>query len=284
MQLDRMTDAQNAYNLAQKKTSLEIMRIRRKAMDRRGRLTRHEKQQIEELEKRNMDYRIAQMQGDIELEEFKEKHYDKAKEQYDKWVARQQHMIHDLQDIRNEELENALHNLNLMIQSRETYLSDLKIVFNKEEDLYREHYASLKSLRNAYISAGVPIPEEVETGISKLESKIKTTGGLTYAEALTKYYAEHPGVMGPIKPSDLIKYGYRGYQTGTPYVPETGLYVLHRGEAVIPAGRNMASKIHVEPITVNVTINDNADVEHLVQKIELAVQSGLISGIETTYK
>jgi len=71
-------------------------------------------------------------------------------------------------------------------------------------------------------------------------------------------------------------------QTGG-YVKETGLAVVHRGETVVPAGHN-PMKVHVEPITVNVNITDNADVEHLVQKIELAVQSGLISGIETTYR
>ena len=29
------------------------------------------------------------------------------------------------------------------------------------------------------------------------------------------------------------------YATGTNYVPETGIYMLHQGEAVIPASRNM---------------------------------------------
>lgn len=32
--------------------------------------------------------------------------------------------------------------------------------------------------------------------------------------------------------------GGRAYATGTDYVPETGLALLHRGEAVIPANQN----------------------------------------------
>jgi hypothetical protein len=74
-------------------------------------------------------------------------------------------------------------------------------------------------------------------------------------------------------------------QTGTPYVPETGLYMLHRGERVTPAHQNIgANKIHVEPITINVTITDNADIETLVQKIELATQAGIISGVTTKFR
>jgi SLT domain-containing protein len=34
---------------------------------------------------------------------------------------------------------------------------------------------------------------------------------------------------------------YVGYSTGTNYVPETGLALLHRGEAVIPAAKNQGA-------------------------------------------
>ena len=39
---------------------------------------------------------------------------------------------------------------------------------------------------------------------------------------------------------------YGSYATGTSYVPETGPYLLHKGEAVIPSGKNSAG------ITVNI--------------------------------
>ena len=35
--------------------------------------------------------------------------------------------------------------------------------------------------------------------------------------------------------------GVTGYATGTDYVPETGIYLLHEGEAVIPAAQNNGS-------------------------------------------
>jgi hypothetical protein len=45
-----------------------------------------------------------------------------------------------------------------------------------------------------------------------------------------------------------------GYQMGTPYVPSTGIYQLHRGEAVIPAGavvRSGASGGSTRPTVIN---------------------------------
>lgn len=35
------------------------------------------------------------------------------------------------------------------------------------------------------------------------------------------------------------------YQHGTPYVPKTGLYQLHEGEAVVPAGHNAPQEMHI---------------------------------------
>jgi hypothetical protein len=35
-------------------------------------------------------------------------------------------------------------------------------------------------------------------------------------------------------------FGFLGFQHGTPYVPKTGAYLLHKGEAVVPAYRNVS--------------------------------------------
>jgi hypothetical protein len=51
-----------------------------------------------------------------------------------------------------------------------------------------------------------------------------------------------------------------GYQTGTPYVPETGPYLLHKGEMVIPAnetsqGSSRMGQVATGPINTNLQIN-----------------------------
>ena len=42
-----------------------------------------------------------------------------------------------------------------------------------------------------------------------------------------------------------------GYATGTNYVPETGIYLLHRGEAVIPAAQNASGSSGGGDIIIN---------------------------------
>jgi hypothetical protein len=45
--------------------------------------------------------------------------------------------------------------------------------------------------------------------------------------------------------------GIPGYQHGTNYVPHTGLYTLHEGEKVIPAGRDYPE------LSINININES---------------------------
>ncbi|VVB52178.1 Uncharacterised protein [uncultured archaeon] len=52
---------------------------------------------------------------------------------------------------------------------------------------------------------------------------------------------------------------YMGYAQGTDYVPSTGLYKLHSGEAVIPKGGN--SESNVQTVTFNVTNNISANIK-----------------------
>ncbi|BDI54937.1 MAG: tail tape measure protein [Asgard archaea virus VerdaV3] len=62
--------------------------------------------------------------------------------------------------------------------------------------------------------------------------------------------------------------GLLSYQKGTPYVPRTGPYILHRGEEVIPAGRKGKGEIHVH-IDLRNAVVDNVD--RLSQRIAEAV-------------
>jgi len=64
---------------------------------------------------------------------------------------------------------------------------------------------------------------------------------------------------------------------------------VHQGETITPrggrsrGGGGLGGKIHVDPMHINVNVYDHTGVEQLVQKIELAIQSGLVSGITTGY-
>ncbi|MHA1971378.1 MAG: phage tail tape measure protein, partial [Candidatus Hodarchaeales archaeon] len=262
VELERMKDVQWQTNMVMKENSLEMLKLQLSAMQRRGRYTRDEKRRLEELRQANLKYRIESMENDIELQQFKHNYFDTAKKEYDDYVAVLNHRVKELKKAKDNEIEDLEHQLKRMLKLRETYLGDLDIIFKKEQKKYREYLEGLYAIRMEYERKGVLAPEKINVSISETEKKLGIERGLTYAEALTKYYAEHPGVMGPIAPSALIPYGYRGYQTGTPFVPETGLYMLHRGEAVIPAGRNKPSTVRIEvaPITITNYIRDITDV------------------------
>jgi hypothetical protein len=63
---------------------------------------------------------------------------------------------------------------------------------------------------------------------------------------------------------------FGSYQTGTDYVPKTGLYMLHKGEAVIPANQNTTNNNNTfsPNITINASGNSNAqDIAYEVKKV-----------------
>jgi hypothetical protein len=55
--------------------------------------------------------------------------------------------------------------------------------------------------------------------------------------------------------------GWRGYATGTPFVPETGLYQLHRGEQVIPRGQASSNRSVILRPTFQITGNISQDID-----------------------
>jgi hypothetical protein len=74
----------------------------------------------------------------------------------------------------------------------------------------------------------------------------------------------------------MLKKRIRSYDSGTDYVPSTGLYQLHKGEAVIPAGKNGGGS----PIIININnpvVNNPNDVTKLANALENVVRSNLIN-------
>ena len=96
-----------------------------------------------------------------------------------------------------------------------------------------------------------------------------------------------PETMGPLAP------GYRwlgSKQHGTPYVPQTGLYTLHQGEAVIPKHQNTSGrgktiiKVEMPPITINAVIKNETSIENLGSRIGSAIAAGFISGVDSEFE
>lgn len=88
------------------------------------------------------------------------------------------------------------------------------------------------------------------------------TAGTPVEYGKSTMFAMEQSVRGLFEPMTLLlnkifqKFG-QGFQTGTPYVPQTGLYQLHRGEAVIPASQNNYNNKSSQQITYAPVININ---------------------------
>jgi hypothetical protein len=69
---------------------------------------------------------------------------------------------------------------------------------------------------------------------------------------------------------------WAGYQGGTSYVPQTGTYMLHKGEAVIPASQNSSGGRAVNvTVNVNASIGSTYDVKRLCQEIGFELENAL---------
>ena len=83
-----------------------------------------------------------------------------------------------------------------------------------------------------------------------------------------KYYEDALAMVSTGSPIGSSSFG--SYQTGTDYVPKTGLYMLHKGEAVIPANQNTTNNNNTfsPNITINASGNSNAqDIAYEVKKV-----------------
>jgi hypothetical protein len=71
--------------------------------------------------------------------------------------------------------------------------------------------------------------------------------------------------------------GILGFEVGTPYVPQTGLALVHQGEAIIPASQNPAAggAGGGTPVTMNINISalDGASVQRIIPMLTRQIAS-----------
>ena len=62
------------------------------------------------------------------------------------------------------------------------------------------------------------------------------------------------------------------FQTGTPYVPKTGLYQLHQGEAVIPKNQNTYNNSNSFSPTVNLTVSGGGNAQNIAYEVKKVLE------------
>jgi hypothetical protein len=123
---------------------------------------------------------------------------------------------------------------------------------------------ALKPVFDAFMAGKPILPEGTATN---------TTSAQPYVGGAAQAVLNKMPNISPLLKRALMK-GVGGYEQGTDYVPSTGLYQLHKGEAVVPAGKNGNSSIVIN--INNPSVQNPNDITKLSQALENVVRANLV--------
>lgn len=131
----------------------------------------------------------------------------------------------------------------------------------------------LVSLAGVIVGAMKPVIEWIGTLNPSKIARLFYVVGLGIATLLGFMVGHLPGALIAAAAWAIGMAGLLSLQHGTPYVPHTGPYILHRGEAVIPARKRGAGEIHIHIDLRNAVVEN---VDRLSQKIaeQVLIQIG----------
>ncbi len=117
---------------------------------------------------------------------------------------------------------------------------------------------------------------EALKGVVKLMGDVlKTLGKTIYENLPTTKLGEKIGES-LYKAEENVGYPQLGqYQLGTPYVPKTGSYILHRGEAVTSASMNRTTNQYNKPVNISNVFNITGGMEDILNTLKAKVDESL---------
>jgi len=276
-------------NAAMRETSIAMLELQLRGMKRRRGLTRGEERQMKKLQITQAQARLENMKAQDAETENEVSNYQIAKREIDDYLLKleeQQYQMKYTYDQQIIDLEATIKREGEQLDTRYewwkktntdiiTSTQDALDLFSGLSDKFidklEEEGIEVGNLRKAYENLNV-----AARGRAGAYS-------VSVARAEEIKSSQIYGTAGSII-ERLQTMGGRTYQRGTHYVPHDMPAMLHKGETVTPRGGGGGiTKIHIDPITVNANITGDTDVESLVQKIEGAIQAGLLSGVTTEY-
>jgi hypothetical protein len=304
-EIKKLDQANQAFSLSEQSNSLEMMQIQLSAMDHRGRMTREEKQRMQELDRLNLQLRIGEQQNSIQIEQIRQGGLTAEEERLDRIKTGYDEQIRVTEDAYNRELKALDLNIEgkgLLLSEYQTAINTVNTNINNAQKTFWEEYHKIETNNQltdtfkAKFFADQKLKIIIDSQKNILKAQMATTiGQLPTATPMQQlipkgFLSQVFKILGFGTDIDAYLkqfYGITHLQTGIDYVPRTKPYILHKGEAVITAGQNKNVRnpvqVKVDPITVYANITDNTDVQTLVRKLELAIQSGLVEGITTSY-
>jgi len=187
---------------------------------------------IEKLKEENKDWEINKKVLDEITSQTKD--LTEAKKQLNdasaKQILQQKILAFQPQTVLGEPKGNQLKLVKAQLEPVNKYITQM------ERDWQDESQRSANAIANFAGTIGdafanMMMGVEVRWG-EMLQNMLKQMMASAIMNILTSILSGIPGAGSALK--------FMGFQHGTPYVPETGMYMLHRGEAVVPAHRNIS--------------------------------------------
>ena len=154
-------------------------------------------------------------------------------------------------------------------EAMHNYYSTARNVAKQTEELFTNAFKGMEDALVAFVKTGkldfASLVDSIITGIIRIQvqnSIAQAASAVSGAGGLMGLFGGLFGGSGtqapaPVEyPLESLTAGAVAYADGTDYVPSTGLYKLHQGEAVLTAAENSAGR-GASPVTVNII--NNAD-------------------------
>ena len=267
---------------AMRKYQIQLLELQLKGMMRRRGLTRMEERQIKKIQIAQAKARLEDMKGQKSMSEADVSTYQNSQQLIDDYLLKLQEEQYELKytyDQQITDLETTISREGEKLQTRYDWWesTNQKIISNSKDlittlDGIMEEPVFLDMLDKYGLKV-----ENLKNSISEL---MAVAGGRvgTYVEPSYTPMTESPIVRNVIEQllSGLPPGAPRppGFVGGTYSVPETQLAMVHRGETIIPSGRDISGsdtfQINIE---VNAQISNDYSVEKLGATLGAAIQT-----------
>jgi len=248
--IDDLNASNKIYNMESNANTLQEMQIQYTAYGQRHGLTRGQQRMIDDLEHANMGLRINTMENQQQIDQAQlnldplQKRLELTKMWYDE-------EIYTVQNTYGKEI-NALQVKidaeQILLDANYVFVQTInKEILQNELDTYNARKAIWQGNPTLAMNKGIPVP--INPAPHANEGPLGFVGN----------------ILQGILPSRQFGGG----------IPETGPYLLHRGETVVPANQTANSTVNITN-HIYATINNDMDVRTLAQKLASAQSKGLI--------
>jgi len=238
---------------------IEALKIQIIGMMRRRGLNRSEQKRLKQIQIEQAKLRLQQMQDEYEASEVSETVYDEKKKFIDDYIAGLKHEEYVLKYTLDNEIEDLRTHLvneeNLLIDREEQWKSTNAEIIASSENLVSQlkDIASDPELVKLFTDYDIDIPGMLETA----EGTKTEAEGRTWLQSI----------------EDLLQ-----FSRGIEYVPETRPVLVHKGESIVPAGRDVSTGTQIGSVTIQVTsLQDISSPEKLAAILSEAQDQKIIT-------